>query len=134
MAPEGCGVGRGGQGGGQGGGQIGMTSLEAAAPVIGQTMASDGWGVDCAGHGGGQGGGQVGTGMGDAAGPVVGGVGANGQAMTSLAAVPAVRGAALAMAGSVTTKTADVMTASTASIPRVMLAIFAMNGSPFLGA
>src|SRR5262249_4074122 len=33
MAPEGCGVGRGGQGGGHGGGQIGMTWVEAGAPV-----------------------------------------------------------------------------------------------------
>jgi hypothetical protein len=104
MATEGCGVGSGGQGGGQGGGQIGMTVVAAGASVIGQTMAPEGCGEDRTGHGG-------------------------GQAMTSL---PAAGGAALAIAGSATPKTTEAMIATTASIPRVMLAILAMSGSPFL--
>ena len=129
MATEGCGVGSGGQGGGQGGGQIGMTVVAAGASVIGQTMAPEGCGEDRTGHGGGQGSGQVGTGTGDMAGPVADGAAASGQAMTSL---PAAGGAALAIAGSATPKTTEAMIATTASIPRVMLAILAMSGSPFL--
>ena len=92
------------------------------ASVIGQTMAPEGCGEDRTGHGGGQGGGQVGTGTGDMAGPVADGAAASGQAMTSL---PAAGGAALAIAGSATPKATEAMIATTASIPRVMLAILA---------
>jgi hypothetical protein len=91
----------------------------------GQAMAPEGCGVGS----GGQGGEQVGTGIGDMTGPVAGGAAASGQAMTSL---PAAGGAVLAIAGSATPKTTEAMIATTVSIPRVMLAILAMSGSPFL--
>lgn len=98
----------------------------------GQTMAPEACGVGNGGHGGGQMGGQVGTGIADATGPVAGGVAGCGQAMASLAAEPAAAGAAPAVAGSAIPKPTDAMTATTASIPRVMLAILAMSGSPFV--
>lgn len=98
-----------------------MITLASGAAGSGQTMAPDDCGVGRGGQGGGQGGGQVGTG------PVTGGVAVSGQGMTSVAAAPVVRGAALAATGSAIAKMSDPSTASTARIPRVVSVVLVMS-------